>query len=295
MEQENDYRLAPVLEPEPEVTPVEMGENPPLQGDIVAASQDVSPIKPGLRAAFKEKRAALSEKERNSGVRRIIERLLQHPDVHRAKTVLLYAHHDTEVATDDLAKELMKRGKAVAYPKMTTVPGLMTLWRIKNLDALIEHKHGIRAPDVTRSTPIEPMTVDCIIYPGLAFTKGLARLGQGGGYYDRLSTKVADNCARIGVCFETQIADELPLEAHDAKVHWVVTEATVYPYVPDPPPPPILIGAPKVEGASSDSPAIEVEAGAENNAQNAALTPTVSRAAGESDDVAVIDAQSQKS
>jgi 5-formyltetrahydrofolate cyclo-ligase family len=138
---------------------------------------------------------------------------------------------------------------------MTVVPGLMTLWRIKNLDALIEHKHGIRAPDVTRSVPIEPMTVDCIIYPGLAFTKGLARLGQGGGYYDRLSTKVADNCARIGVCFETQIAGELPLEAHDAKMHWVVTEATVYPYVPDPPPPPILIGV--VAPASGSTPPVD--------------------------------------
>jgi 5-formyltetrahydrofolate cyclo-ligase len=255
MEQENDYKLASVLEPEPEAAPAEIGESAPLQADIVAASQDVSPVKPGLRALYKEKRGALSEKERNAGVRRIVERLLQHPDVHRAKTVLLYAHHDTEVATDDLAKELMKRGKAVAYPKMTAVPGLMTLWRIKNLDALIEHKHGIRAPDVTRSAPIEPMTVDCIIYPGLAFTKGLARLGQGGGYYDRLSAKVADNCARIGVCFETQIADELPLEAHDAKVHWVVTEATVYPYVPDPPPPPILIGA--AAPASESIPALE--------------------------------------
>ena len=252
MDQENNYRLAPVLEPEPENTPVEIGEDPPLQGDIVAATQEPSPIKPGLRATFREKRNALSERERNAGVRRIIERLMQHPDVHRAKTVLLYASYDSEVTTDDLAKELMRRGKAVAYPKLTMVPGLMTLWRIKNIDALIPHKHGIRAPDVTRSMPIEPLTLDCVIYPGLAFTKGLARLGQGGGYYDRLSAKLADNCARIGVCFETQIADELPHETHDAKVHWVVTEATVYPYVPDPPPPPLLIGAPKVEGASQE-------------------------------------------
>jgi 5-formyltetrahydrofolate cyclo-ligase len=261
MEQETDYKLASVLEPEPETTPAEIAESAPLQADIVAASQDVSPVKPGLRTTYREKRGALSEKERNAGVRRIVERLLQHPDVHRAKTVLLYAHHGTEVATDDLAKELMKRGKAVAYPKMTVVPGLMTLWRIKNLDALIEHKHGIRAPDVTRSAPIEPMTVDCIIYPGLAFTKGLARLGQGGGYYDRLSNKVADNCARIGVCFETQIADELPLEAHDAKMHWVVTEATVYPYVPDPPPPPMLIGV-ATGGSGSTAPVESVDGAA---------------------------------
>ncbi|TAG24564.1 MAG: hypothetical protein EAZ37_15890, partial [Burkholderiales bacterium] len=41
----------------------------------------------------------------------------------------------------------------------------------------------------------------------------------------------------------------LPHEEHDAKVHWVVTEATVYPYVPDPPPPPILIGVVAAAGA----------------------------------------------
>jgi 5-formyltetrahydrofolate cyclo-ligase len=257
MEQENDYRLAPVLEPEPETAPVEMGENPPLQDDILAATKEPSPVKPGLRALMREKRDALSEKERNSAVRRIVDRLLHHPDVHRAKTVLLYASYGSEVATDDLAKELMKRGKAVAYPKMTAVPGLMTLWRIKNLDALIPHKHGIRAPDVTRSIPIEPLMLDCVIYPGLSFTKGLARLGQGGGYYDRLSAKIADNCARIGVCFETQISDELPHEDHDAKVHWVVTEATVYPYVPDPPPPPILIGAVAPNALANDAAAPE--------------------------------------
>ncbi|MGL4232964.1 MAG: 5-formyltetrahydrofolate cyclo-ligase, partial [Casimicrobium sp.] len=117
----------------------------------------------------------------------------------------------------------------------------MTLWRVRNLDALIPHKHGIRAPDVTRSAPTEPINIDCVIYPGIAFTKGLSRLGRGGGYYDRLSAKLADNCTRIGICYEAQIADQLPQEEHDAKMHWVVTELTVYPYVPEPPPPPPML------------------------------------------------------
>jgi len=235
MEEATDYRFATMLEPEPEAPIAEIADDPPVQEDIVAAAEAQSSVKPALRTAIRGKRDAMSDKERNSGTRRIVERLLQHPDVHRAKTVLLYASYGSEVTTDDLAKELMKRGKLVAYPKITAVAGLMTLWRVKNLDALIPHKMGIRAPDVTRSTPIEPITVDCVIYPGLAFTKGLWRLGQGGGYYDRLSTKIADNCARIGVCFETQIVDDLPHYGHDAQVHWVVTEATVYPFVPDPP------------------------------------------------------------
>lgn len=238
IEQEPHYSFAPVLEPEPEPTPPVEAQSPPVQEDIVAAAKAESPAetdKKAIRASVREKLETLSEKERRSGERRIAEKLMQHPDVHRAKTVLLYASHGNEAATDDLAKELIKKGKLVAYPKITNVPGLMTLWRVRNLDALVPHKHGIRAPDVTLSAPTEPINIDCVIYPGIAFTKGLARLGRGGGYYDRLSAKIADNCARIGVCFETQIVDQLPQEAHDAKMHWVVTEVTVYPYVPEPP------------------------------------------------------------
>ena len=272
MEEAHDYSFAPVLESEPEVVIAEIADDPPVQEDIVTVAEAQPSVKPALRTEIRGKRDAMSDKERNSGTRRIVERLLHHPDVHRAKTVLLYASYGSEVATDDLAKELMKRGKFVAYPKITSVAGLMTLWRVKNLDALIPHKMGIRAPDVTRSTPIEPIAVDCVIYPGLAFTKGLWRLGQGGGYYDRLSTKIADNCARIGVCFESQIVDQLPHDEHDAQLHWVVTEATVYPYVPDPPVVPVIAVPPVTVPADSATAKDPVAT---------ALTPTLSRAAGE--------------
>jgi 5-formyltetrahydrofolate cyclo-ligase len=270
MEEAHDYRFGPVLTPETEAAefegPLEAGAyDTPVQADIAATTAPDS-VKPQLRAEFRAKRDALSDKERAAGTRRIVERLLHHPDVHRAKTVLLFASYGSEVHTDDLAKELIKRGKAVAFPKITSIAGLMTLWRVKNLDALIPHKHGIRAPDVTRSQPIEPITVDCVIYPGIAFTKGLSRLGQGGGYYDRLSAKIADNCARIGVCFETQLADSLPQEDHDAKVHWVVTEATVYPFVPEPPvvvPMAVSVGAAQaaITDAASDAPIAALQLG----------------------------------
>ena len=277
MEEAHDYRFGPVLIPEPEPEMAATGvavDDTPVQADI-AATTEADSIKPQIRVAVRTKRDALSDKERAAGARRIVERLLHHPDVHRAKTVLLYASYGSEVHTDDLAKELIKRGKAVAFPKITSVAGLMTLWRVKNLDALIPHKHGIRAPDVTRSQPIEPITVDCVIYPGLAFTKGRSRLGQGGGYYDRLSTKIADNCARIGVCFETQLVDELPHETHDAKVHWVVTEVTVYPFVPDPPviaPVALAVGAALAAitdtDAQSDAPTVARAAPTEATATN---------------------------
>jgi 5-formyltetrahydrofolate cyclo-ligase len=276
IDEATNYSFAPVLEPEPEPTPAVEAASPPVQEDIVAAAkaetaEDAN--KKAIRARVRERIDALSEKERRAGDRRIVEKLVQHPDVHRAKRVLLYASHGNEVATDELAKELLKKGKDVVYPKITNVPGLMTLWRVRNLDALIPHKHGIRAPDVTLSAPTEPINIDCVIYPGIAFTKGLARLGRGGGYYDRLSTKLADNCARIGVCFETQLVDQLPQEAHDAKMQWVVTEATVYPYVPEPPPPPpILPSSVKIENGASIATAADAAQSVQSAATNESAT-----------------------
>ena len=244
-----DYRNAPAAEtratgainttgvPLAETVPA-VAIEAPLQAVLVTAEDATSEAKRAFRARLRALRDALPERERHAAERRIAERLLAHPDVERARTVLLYAHQGSEVATDELAKALLRRGKALVYPKMTGVAGLMTLWRVRTLDALVPHKHGIRAPDVSRASPTEPAAIDCVIYPGLAFTRTLARLGQGGGYYDRLSAKLPPHCVRIGIAFEAQIVDELPREAHDADMHWLVTEATVYPFVPEPLPKP---------------------------------------------------------
>lgn len=249
-----DYRNAPAAEtratgaintmdaPLAETVPA-VAIEAPLQADLVTTEGAASEAKRALRARLRAVRDALPERERHAAERRITERLLAHPDVERARTVLLYAHHGSEVATDELAKALLRQGKALVYPKMTGVAGLMTLWRVRTLDALVPHKHGIRAPDVTRASPTEPAAVDCVIYPGLAFTRTLARLGQGGGYYDRLSAKLPPHCVRIGVAFEVQLVGFLPREAHDADLHWLVTEATVYPFVPEPLPKPAAPGS----------------------------------------------------
>jgi 5-formyltetrahydrofolate cyclo-ligase len=65
-----------------------------------------------------------------------------------------------------------------------------------------------------------------ILVPGLAFdeTDGV-RLGRGGGYYDRLLANPAVVARRIGVAFETQVVPTVPREAHDSRVHELVTEA----------------------------------------------------------------------
>ncbi len=73
----------------------------------------------------------------------------------------------------------------------------------------------------------DPTAVDVVIVPGVAFTPDGARLGQGGGWYDRFLAAVRPGCTSIGVGFDPQVVDELPTEPHDIRLDSVVTESGV--------------------------------------------------------------------
>ena len=71
----------------------------------------------------------------------------------------------------------------------------------------------------------DPMAVDVVIVPGVAFTPDGARLGQGGGWYDRFLARVRPDCTSVGVGFDPQIVDVLPTEPHDVRLDGIVTES----------------------------------------------------------------------
>ena len=70
-------------------------------------------------------------------------------------------------------------------------------------------------------TPIEKQP-DVVIVPGLAFTRQGQRLGMGGGYYDRYLQSQPDTFS-VGVCYDWQVLDKLPLDTHDRPMNTLVT------------------------------------------------------------------------
>ncbi len=73
--------------------------------------------------------------------------------------------------------------------------------------------------------PVEIAALDLILVPGLAFTRDGARLGRGGGYYDRLLANPACRAQRIAIAFDLQIVDSIPVEPHDQRVYQIITES----------------------------------------------------------------------
>jgi len=68
---------------------------------------------------------------------------------------------------------------------------------------------------------------DALLVPMLCFNQKKFRLGYGGGYYDTTITSLKTkkpNLLTIGVAFDIQESEELPLEEHDTQLDYILTE-----------------------------------------------------------------------
>jgi 5-formyltetrahydrofolate cyclo-ligase len=82
-------------------------------------------------------------------------------------------------------------------------------------------------PTPTASVPVDHRSVDLVVVPGVAFTVDGRRLGQGGGWYDRFLADRRPDCQVIGVAFDEQVVDDVPMEPHDVRLRAVVTDVRV--------------------------------------------------------------------
>ena len=63
--------------------------------------------------------------------------------------------------------------------------------------------------------------LDIALVPGLAFTRHGHRLGMGGGFYDR--SLIGYGGIAIGVAYDEEVVEEIPVGQHDCLVDYLVT------------------------------------------------------------------------
>ena len=66
--------------------------------------------------------------------------------------------------------------------------------------------------------------MDVVMLPLLGFDRLGTRLGQGGGYYDRVLSRCRFRPWRIGLGYVAQQVEALPREPWDQRLHAVLTE-----------------------------------------------------------------------
>ena len=158
---------------------------------------------------------------------RLVE-LLGRLDAAASHTVAVYAVMGSEADPAAFAAAAAKRGWRVAYPCMLSAIDAaacgqrMCMRAVAADDAsaapFIAHPtRAFAATDIDSSRfPIVPAeALNMIVVPLVAFDRAGARLGYGGGCYDRYLPTVSPACHVIGIAFDEQRVDDVPTDAHD--------------------------------------------------------------------------------
>lgn len=176
--------------------------------------------KAALRRLVRAQAAAMAPEARRESDAALFARLEALPEWRAARALLLFAGMGAEPDTCSLLPALFAAGKAVALPRCLPNRGLEARW-VGPDTALVRHRYGMLEPgeDCPRA---ELEALDFLLVPGLAFDSACRRLGQGGGYYDRLL------CARrpfaAALCRDRFLVERVPCAPHDRAVDAVVTE-----------------------------------------------------------------------
>ncbi|HEX2786050.1 MAG TPA: 5-formyltetrahydrofolate cyclo-ligase [Ilumatobacteraceae bacterium] len=135
-------------------------------------------------------------------------------DYQGAHSVMAFVGFKGEPDTDPLFARLAVDGKRLLLPRVEP-SGIVVA---DGNSPLVASKFGVQEPT---GPAVDVAEIDLVIVPGLAFTPAGDRLGYGQGYYDRLLPTVS--APTVGVCFEDQLVDEMPVAAHDVRVGAVVS------------------------------------------------------------------------
>jgi 5-formyltetrahydrofolate cyclo-ligase len=185
----------------------------------------------------------------------IRQRLQQSSEFKQAQRVCINLSMHTEVDTLPIVHELLGSAKRCFVPYIVDYEaGVMQMVEVEDLDDLSSFQHnryGILEPPADDRLAsrclfeVEATSTDLLIVPGLAFDRTgrgspesqsrshHGRLGMGGGFYDRYLTRMrmgvtardpdAGMLSVVGLAFQEQIVDRVPMDKHDWGVDHVLT------------------------------------------------------------------------
>ncbi len=177
-----------------------------------------------LRDGLRERRAAIPAAARIAAAESIAEHLLRLPAVQNANTVAGYWAVGGELPLHSLMTKLPARAR-YCLPMLQSDRTLrFAPWRVG--DPIVANRYGIPEP-AHSATLLDPGALDVVLLPLLGYTRNGARVGTGGGWYDRSFAFRRDAPAPpllIGVGFACQQIATYAMQEWDVPLDAVVTE-----------------------------------------------------------------------
>jgi 5-formyltetrahydrofolate cyclo-ligase len=184
--------------------------------------------KRALRAELRARVAAMDPEAREAASAAVRGHVMASLVWARARVVMVYAADASEPDLDGLIGLGRAGGKTMCVPRVDWAGKRLIPAAVDSGADLVEDRHAIRVPTEV-CVAVAPRAVELVIAPGVGFGLDGARLGRGGGFYDRfLAERSAGGSMRmvvLGACFAAQVVGRIPSGAQDQRMNGLVTEA----------------------------------------------------------------------
>ena len=185
---------------------------------------DLQIKKDKIRKQILEKRSNLSLEEVDKKSELIIENLA--PYLKNAQNIMIFTDMKNEVRITKLIELYPEKNFFIS--KIVNSKNREMKINKYNENELVLHKFGYY--ESSSDDFYDEKILDIVIVPALAFDSSKNRIGFGGGYYDTFLNKVRGknkNTLFIGVCYDFQMIEEVPIEGHDITLDLVINESEV--------------------------------------------------------------------
>lgn len=185
--------------------------------------------KAAQRESMRAKRGSIAADVRKNYEAALEDRLLNLPALKHAKCIAVYYPTGPEARFVSNREKLFlfDQRPTIAFPLVRSETNMSFFSFDMNDDwgVLETPREIVTNLDPARHVP--PENIDLMLVPGIAFDRRGNRLGQGGGFYDRFLPYLSADSMTIGIAFDEQVVDEVPHEATDCRVDYIVTPTRV--------------------------------------------------------------------
>ena len=180
-------------------------------------NSNVTSEKELIRERIKKKKQQLTDNEKEIEAANVFEKIEALPEFINAHNIMIYWSMPDELPTHNFIIRWSKK-KTMLLPVVKGEDMLIKPFSTK--EELKQGSLGIWEPDTQKEYL---NSIDLVIVPGVAFDRDKSRLGRGKGYYDRYF--INKRIVKIGVCFDFQLLESIPIDSFDIKMDKVVTNS----------------------------------------------------------------------
>ncbi len=183
--------------------------------------------KAAIRREMKARRAALTEQEVKAAGQmaagalfspRLMNLLARH------RTFASYLNVGNEFPTNEIHFNLFQARAAICVPRYSKTRQAYIWTAFGPNEPIVEGP--MKVPQPLSRTYFPAGSVQVVFVPGLAFDTYGARIGYGGGHFDRLLKALRPGVLKVALAFDFQVTPKgLPQEPHDLQMDYIVTES----------------------------------------------------------------------